>query len=283
MPSLAVVCVWVRRAIARPGCGHVGQKGRCRRSPRTGGRGEQPAGQPSLECDRPCRPRRRSRGERDASRHRARRVLVRPCGRRWHSHASGRARVAAWTAARERLTRPPADDRPGTAPRQGIFRRDGSHWVVGLGDSQVVVPHSVGMTYLAELLARPGTDVSAMSLVGGAEELQEASRQPLIDDRARRRVPAPHRRHQRGPGRSGGLCRHRAGGQAAIRARRPARRAQEDGGAGGQGPGLRRSVGARPNGGAQGDQTSRHAHRGGRPESRAAVRAIGHDRLDLPV
>jgi hypothetical protein len=61
-----------------------------------------------------------------------------------------------------RPTRPPA----GAAP-EVTLRRRGRDWRVELGGRTAVVPHSIGMLYLAQLLANPGREVAAAELAAG--------------------------------------------------------------------------------------------------------------------
>lgn len=48
-----------------------------------------------------------------------------------------------------------------------VCRRDGDVWTVGLGGRSVVVPHSVGLDYLRELIANAGTEIAAVELASG--------------------------------------------------------------------------------------------------------------------
>ena len=67
-------------------------------------------------------------------------------------------------------------------------RRHGRSWHVLAGDARAVVAHSVGMTYLAELIAHPGVEIPALELAS-AHQLtsRTASPQPLIDRAAKAR------------------------------------------------------------------------------------------------
>jgi tetratricopeptide (TPR) repeat protein len=47
---------------------------------------------------------------------------------------------------------------------QGVFRRDGEYWTVGFSDHTLRLKDSKGLGYLANLLARPGTEISARDL-----------------------------------------------------------------------------------------------------------------------
>jgi hypothetical protein len=87
-------------------------------------------------------------------------------------HMDGR--VAAWRAAVEEIGAPQS--------HAGSVVRAGSHWEVAFGDERAIVPHSVGMGYLATLLARPRDDVRAALLAGAIEE---HGHQPVLDARAR--------------------------------------------------------------------------------------------------
>lgn len=63
-------------------------------------------------------------------------------------------------------------------------RRDGSGWVVAMGERRAVVSDLIGMTYLAGLVARPGVEISALELAGGSDALH-SRQQPLLDHTAR--------------------------------------------------------------------------------------------------
>jgi hypothetical protein len=63
-------------------------------------------------------------------------------------------------------------------------RRDGRFWRVCVDGRAAVVPHSVGMAYVARLLEAPGVEISAAELVG-VHEPEFSARQAVIDDQAR--------------------------------------------------------------------------------------------------
>ena len=71
-----------------------------------------------------------------------------------------------------------------------VLQRDGTRWIVAVDDRRVVVPDLVGVGYLGDLLARPGDEIDAVDLCGGATV--EGVSQDLIDraslDVYRRRV-----------------------------------------------------------------------------------------------
>ena len=74
------------------------------------------------------------------------------------------------------------------APRSGAIRRCGSHWTITLDARQAVVADLVGMRYLAQLLASPGVDVSALRLAGGHSDAIaaiDAVPQDVLDAHAR--------------------------------------------------------------------------------------------------
>lgn len=65
-------------------------------------------------------------------------------------------------------------------------RRDGQVWRVALGNRSVLVPHSVGMDYLACLIDNAGTEISAVDLVSRhTVRGRTPADQPLLDDTAK--------------------------------------------------------------------------------------------------
>ena len=66
-----------------------------------------------------------------------------------------------------------------TDPAAAVLRRDGSRWIVDVGTRKVVAPDLVGFSYLGSLLARPGDEIAAVDLCGGATV--EASAHELVD------------------------------------------------------------------------------------------------------
>jgi hypothetical protein len=91
------------------------------------------------------------------------------------------ARAATWRGRAEEL----AGDTDAA-----ILRREGARWIVDVDNRQIVVPDLVGLSYLGSLLARPGDEIEAVELCGGATV--EGSTQQLVDrgtlDAYRRRV-----------------------------------------------------------------------------------------------
>ena len=64
--------------------------------------------------------------------------------------------------------------------------RDGRIWLVRLGDRAAVVPHTVGMGYLAELIDHAGVEIAAVELSSGhAVSGGTTSDQLVLDDRAK--------------------------------------------------------------------------------------------------
>jgi hypothetical protein len=64
--------------------------------------------------------------------------------------------------------------------------RDGRVWLVRLGDRAAIVPHSVGMGYLAELIEHAGVEIAAVELSSGhVASGPIPSGQLVLDDRAR--------------------------------------------------------------------------------------------------
>ncbi len=86
-----------------------------------------------------------------------------------------RARAEPW----ER-TRPEGDD------AAIILQRDGRVWRVRQGDRAVLVPHTIGMHYLAEMVTHADVEIAAVALASGyAGPGPSSSAQPLLDARAK--------------------------------------------------------------------------------------------------
>jgi hypothetical protein len=84
---------------------------------------------------------------------------------------------------------------PGPAPVDGVFRRDGGRWTVGIGGTTVRLRHAKGLADLAVLLAAPGRPVPAVDLAAAVagEEVRIAlgfGSDPVLDPRARRELRA---------------------------------------------------------------------------------------------
>jgi hypothetical protein len=80
-------------------------------------------------------------------------------------------------------------------PVDGVFRRDGGRWTVGLGGTTARLRHAKGLADLAVLLAAPGRPVPAVDLAAAAagEQVRTALRfgsDPVLDARARRELRA---------------------------------------------------------------------------------------------
>ncbi|PRY34751.1 hypothetical protein CLV43_11527 [Umezawaea tangerina] len=72
---------------------------------------------------------------------------------------------------------------PETERRALVCTKTGRQWMVELGGRSVVVDDSVGMRYLATLVANQGTEIAAIDLTeGGVAE--ERSAQPVLDEEA---------------------------------------------------------------------------------------------------
>lgn len=89
-----------------------------------------------------------------------------------------RGRVAAWERVRDAAAQPLASGRV-------EMQRSGRDWRVVVGDRAVAVPHSVGMTYLAELVRNPGVEMTAVELASRHELAREAQHHPMLDNQAR--------------------------------------------------------------------------------------------------
>ena len=88
------------------------------------------------------------------------------------------ARAAAW---QDRLR--------DLATRRATIRRSGRHWLLALDGQHAIVPHRIGMIYLARLLTNPGQAISALDLAADSSaavaSLAVSTHQPMIDDQAR--------------------------------------------------------------------------------------------------
>lgn len=96
------------------------------------------------------------------------------------------ARVATWKA--EIAGRDPTDGSVPAVP--GALEQHDGTWRVAINGRTTTVDHVVGMRYVAALIARPDTDISAADLnaaVTGGLEIRECAREaPALDPEARR-------------------------------------------------------------------------------------------------
>ena len=77
-----------------------------------------------------------------------------------------------------------ANASPSTGDR--VCRRVGDLWTVGLGGRRALVAHSVGMEYLAELMANEGVKIAAVELASGhAVSGRGEGAQIVLDDSAK--------------------------------------------------------------------------------------------------
>jgi tetratricopeptide (TPR) repeat protein len=92
---------------------------------------------------------------------------------------------------RDRLEQGPAPP-PSVEHRRGAFRRMGNVWELGFAGRVARVPHARGLTDLAVLVARPGTAVPAIELLGmdDATEPTRVRGALALDERARREIRA---------------------------------------------------------------------------------------------
>lgn len=98
------------------------------------------------------------------------------------------ASVATTADGRPSPHRPGPSTRPGAAglkADQACIRREGSGWIVELGERHVPVGNLVGMGYLADLLTHPGQPISALALASGYRVVADAADQELLDHDAR--------------------------------------------------------------------------------------------------
>lgn len=98
--------------------------------------------------------------------------------------------LAAQEAAVLGMVLPTAKEPPGWAEPVVAYRRRGRKWRLELAGRTVLVEHSVGMRYLAALLANPGREIPAAVLAAGPGNLETAvvrsAPQPVLDDLAKR-------------------------------------------------------------------------------------------------
>jgi TolB-like protein len=85
--------------------------------------------------------------------------------------------------------RPDAVARPGTADAaSATFRREGTLWTLAFGGSSARLTHQKGFLDLAQLLARPGTEMHCLELAD--RPVETGGDVPVLDDRARRELRA---------------------------------------------------------------------------------------------
>jgi hypothetical protein len=94
--------------------------------------------------------------------------------------------VAATAVAAAAVATPVPEDpvRGHRRARQGLIRREGRGWRVGIDERHVLVGDLVGMRYLAELLTHPTDAFPALALVTGGPAPSEPPRHELLDEPA---------------------------------------------------------------------------------------------------
>jgi hypothetical protein len=132
-----------------------------------------------------------------ASRMRLAEALLRGGDPEYESEARAHRAGAEAMAARLALPVPVVDATPLTG-QAARCRREGRGWRIDVGTRSVRVGHSVGMLHLAVLVANPGVDIAAISLVAGVAAAagptvhEGLSAQPVLDraavQRYRRRL-----------------------------------------------------------------------------------------------
>ncbi len=87
-------------------------------------------------------------------------------------------------AAREVLEGDPRDSQPARLPH---FIREGEFWTIGDPAAPIRLRDTVGLGYLAQLLANPGREIKALDLAGGESGagLVESDAGEVLDDRAK--------------------------------------------------------------------------------------------------
>jgi tetratricopeptide (TPR) repeat protein len=67
-----------------------------------------------------------------------------------------------------------------------VLQRDGRVWRVRQGDHAALVPHTIGMCYLAEMISHPDVEIAAVALSSGYDgPCPSISEQPVLDARAK--------------------------------------------------------------------------------------------------
>jgi hypothetical protein len=97
--------------------------------------------------------------------------------------------VAASEAAALGMALPAGHAVTGEPGRPAVCERHGRRWRIELGGRAVLVEHSVGLRYLAVLLANPGREIPAVELAAGPDVpsgTRTGSAQPVLDDTAKR-------------------------------------------------------------------------------------------------
>jgi hypothetical protein len=84
--------------------------------------------------------------------------------------------------------RPEAVAHPETEVTSATFRREGSLWTLAFGGLSVRLTHQKGFRDLAQLLARPGTELHCLELAD--RPFETGGDVPVLDDRARRELKA---------------------------------------------------------------------------------------------
>jgi tetratricopeptide (TPR) repeat protein len=92
------------------------------------------------------------------------------------------ARRSGMTRRADQWARPRRSDGSASAVS---FRREGRYWHVRLGGRAVVVPHNVGMEYLAQLVERPGVGIAAVELASRHTLRYRGGSEPVLDERAK--------------------------------------------------------------------------------------------------
>jgi hypothetical protein len=91
--------------------------------------------------------------------------------------------IAAQEADRLRLPLPAfGDERPDERP-EATCTRNGQQWQIRYGGRRLLLPYTVGISYLAVLLGNPGRDIAAVDLAAGLEAVRAngVPAQPLLD------------------------------------------------------------------------------------------------------
>jgi hypothetical protein len=70
-------------------------------------------------------------------------------------------------------------------PRRGTIRQHGSRWEIALDGQRLRVRALVGMTYLAQLLTRPGQPIPSLTLASQGSAPRPPSHQEVLDGEAR--------------------------------------------------------------------------------------------------
>ena len=105
----------------------------------------------------------------------------RRCGRRRWRRTAGSARPGGASVSRRTL---PTTSEPERSTAMTLRPGPAGVWFVGRGSEESAIPARRGLEHLHALLTRPGTEVAALRLAGGAETVEQAGLGEVVDAQA---------------------------------------------------------------------------------------------------